>query len=758
LLFYVYKVSAQDKEVPSIEKLRQMGASEGDIKKLLEIKKQKEKEQLGEGTKKTEVQKEEKIEEQVEEEKQLKGQATGKVQETVWGQGFFRNNTLRFYQKATDIKAPDNYVLGIGDEVSVVIWGYSDYDKVFKIDKNGAIQPKLIGRIYLKGLTFERARSLLKRKFGQVYNLKRSQIDITLTYSRIITVNIVGEVFKPGSYTIPAINTAFNALIAVGGPNQIGSLRNIYIKRGGKTIQTLDVYEFLKNPEKDQDFFLENNDFIYVPIAGRIIKIKGKVKRPHSYELIEGENLFALIEYAGGFIPAAYKINMQIKRFHQSEKVLMDVNLDSLLRNHSDLLLQDGDEVIIKSIPEEILNTIEITGAIRLPDKYELKEDTRVNELIEKADGLTYDAYLHKAYVIRLNDDLTRTNIPINLHNVLMDVNSPDNITLQEFDILKVFSNREFSDQFTVKVFGFIRNPGTFLYSDHMTLNDALHLAAGLKPQAANKRIEVSRITNLDDSAEQNIIPIPNIVLSVEIGHDLSLDKRAEDFKLQPYDQIFVRKIPEFELQRNISIQGEVLYPGGYPLLNKKERLLSLIERAGGLTQWAHPKVTSIFREKEKVGYLYLDLKKVLNNQRSKMNYVLKEGDIITIPELHDIVRVTGAIDYPEDKVNTPYHKGKRAGYYIHHYAGGFDKKANRRKTYVRHRNGVIDNTSNFLFFKIYPEVIPGSIIHTVYKPEKKKEKEKKASEPIDWNKHIRTITTSLTGIATLYIILTSIK
>ena len=339
-------------DIPNPEKLKFMGASEDQIKQVNDFQERKFAKQ-----KENIVQEESKSPQKNNVKDSIANLPKASpipmnviTTEQIFGHSFFENNNIKFYDKANQLKAPDNYILGIGDEISVAIWGYSDFNGAFKIDEDGAVNPKLVGRIYLKGLTFKDAKGLIAGKFKNVYDLNNSQIDITLTYSRVITVNIVGEVNNPGAYTIPAINTAFNALVTVGGIRTIGSVRKIYIKRAGQIIKTLDVYEYLMNPDSKQDFFLENNDYIFVPTSGRIVKINGQVKRPQGYELVEKENLETLIKYAGGFDAGAYRKRIQIKRFLNSQETIMDINYDSLNLAKKDFELWDGDEVLVRKI------------------------------------------------------------------------------------------------------------------------------------------------------------------------------------------------------------------------------------------------------------------------------------------------------------------------------------------------------------------------------------------------------------------------
>ncbi|MGB3947987.1 MAG: SLBB domain-containing protein [Bacteroidia bacterium] len=754
-------------QIPSPEKLKMMGASEDEVQKISDFKARKLKE--SEDIKKN-------IEKKSEEAKKnllnssLNDHTIGIIQNpttpvvtnedlgTIYGHSFFKSNNIKFYDKANQLKAPDNYVLGVGDELNISIWGYSDFNGVFTIDENGAINPRLVGRIYLNGLAFKDAKVLIANKFRTVYDLTNSQIDITLSYSKIITVNVVGEVNAPGSYTVPSINTAFNILANVGGIRSIGSVRQIYLRRGGKTIKTLDLYKYLMNPDSKEDFFLENNDYILVPSSGRVVKINGQVKRPLEYELIDQENLKSLIQYAGGFDVGAYSKRIQIKRFLNNQETIIDVDYDSLITSKKDFELLGGDDVLIRKVPVGYSNFVELTGAVKLPGNYELKQGDRISDIINRAEGLLEDVFDSRAYVIRMNKDLSKQYIPFSLKDVIADPNSTENINLQNLDIIKIFSKSYFKDDLRFSVEGAVRTPGEYIYGGGLTLKDVLYLAGGLKKEAAFNRIEVSRAVDFVLNSGK-MVPIRTIVKTIEIGNELKLDKTSEGFVIQPYDQIFVRTAPDFELQKNIVLMGEVLYPGTYTILSKDERISSIINRAGGLTKFAFPEGATIKRVEFNEGYLFLRLQEVLKDSSSKYNYFAKHKDTLYVPKLDQLIQISGAIMYPNiaelGQISAPFIKGKSAKFYVKNYGLGFDDNADRKKTYVLEAGGYIHRTQRFLFINFYPKVTLGSAV--IVPPKVVKEKDKRKGEPINWNKSIENFTVKLTGLATLWVIFTNL-
>lgn len=756
--------------IPSAEKLKSLGANDEEIKQIIDFKKRKLAEKafkaLEPSKTNSEQQKDKTNNANNGQQKDETNVLTENIpvnnleksEETIFGHAFFKNNNIKFYDKANQLKAPDNYVLGIGDELNISIWGYSDFNDVFKIDDNGAINPKLVGRIYLNGLSFKEAKGLIATRFGTVYDLNNSQIAVTLAYSKVITVNVVGEVNNPGAYSIPSINTAFNVLVTVGGIRQIGSVRKIFIRRGGKTVKTLDVYEYLMNPNSTQDFFLENNDYILVPSSGKVVKIDGQVKRPLEYELVEKENLRELIEYAGGFEAGAYRKRIQIKRFLNNQETIIDIDYDSLTVAKKDFELWSGDVILVRKVPIGYSNYIEITGAVKLPGNYELKEGDRILDVITRAEGVVEDVFDKRAYVIRLNADLSKRYISFNLKEVLENPNSALNIKLQNLDVIKIFSKSYFKDDFNFSVMGAVRNPGDYAYGDGIALKDALYLSGGLKKEASRNRIEISRAVDFVASSG-SLIPIRTIVKTVEVGDNLSLDKASESFVIQPYDQIFVRTEPNFELQKNIVLMGEVLYPGSYPILSKSEKISNILQRAGGLTQYAFPEGATLKRTEFNEGYLFFKLKEVVKDSSSKYNYIAKGGDTIVIPKIDQLIQIKGLINYPNiatmGQISAPFTKRKSAKYYIKNYGLGFAKDGNRKGVYVEEAGGYIHRTKRLLFINYYPKVTVGS---TVVVPLKEiKEKERKKGEPVNWNKAIENFTVKLTGLATLWVIFTNL-
>lgn len=682
--------------------------------------------------------------------------AKKKLPVTIYGQQFFRNSNIRIFESSDNARASDNYTIGIGDEIGISVFGYSYYNEVLKVDSRGAISPSQMGPVYVKGLSFDRAKSLIRSKMGQFFDLSNNRVEVTLAYSRSITINIVGEVVNPGSYKIPAVNTAFNALIVAGGPTDLGTMRNIEIRRAGKLVKTLDVYAFLNDPNSKQDYFLEDNDYIVVGSSSKLVSLAGEVKRPMKYELLPSENLQSLINYSGGLASTAFTENIQVIRTTQKDLLVLDVNLDSLKKAKADFKLLDNDSVTIRKVGTEMSDVVEVSGAVNIPGTYNFNKGDKIADLVRKAGGLRYETLVEKAFLVRTKTDLTKDYMEINLREIVADPASAQNIELQKLDVLYISSNREYLDSAKIEMIGAVRKMGEYDYSAGMTLGSALLMAGGLKIEADNLRIEISRISFFSDTyieGQDSRV----IIESLRIPRDLRLTDEQLSFKLQPFDQVFVRTVPQFEYQQNMAIRGEVKYPGEYTIMSKEERISDVIKRAGGLTRFSFAEGASFFRPELPGGYIVLNLDAVMKNKKSKYNYTLKDGDILTIPTVIDFIGIRGtSVEYlslvDRSQVNAPFVKGRRAKYYINEFGNGFTRESWKRKTYVIENNSKINKTRNYLFFNVYPKVRKGSTVYVVNKPLKEK-KLKKESEPFNWNRFIENTTVKLTGLATLYLL-----
>ena len=753
----------------------------------------------------------------------------------IYGQQVFRNKSIALYTPSEDIRPPETYVLGPGDEITISIWGKSQESASFTINKEGFIQPDRMPRVQLKGISYAKARSLLLSRYSEYFNFRDEDFEVTIDYSRTITVNIMGEAIESGSYNVPATNTAFNALVASGGPSDIGSVRNIKLIHPNGAERRLDVYEFLLNPTIVKDYFLENNDFIFIPVADKKVVIEGAIRRPFVYEMLPGEGLKKLILFAGGLTEDAYQKNIQVTRFENDEEVIIDVDYRAILQGASDFQLEKGDRVLVKNIETTYENFIEVVGAVEFPGRFELERGMRVSQALNKA-KLLKTSRRDLAFILRKNLDgsFKWIKIDVDQMNAANDLNlsvedriiiydqsrfidteefvvsgavrqpgtqpidSDQSITvmdaltmaggtlpqstdyayifrrnpknendqeylrvnfddelaintpIQAYDSIVVFDKKEFVELANIRVEGAIRNPSTISYDPTLSLRDAITLAGGLKIEAATSRVDISRIIIGDENDTRTE------VIQVSLDENFMVD--GQEFFLEPFDLIEVRTAPSFELQRNVFIRGEVKYPGTYSLEADNEKIMDIISKAGGLTEKSFPPGATLYRVKDGVGFVVLDLEEAMKSKKSKNNFILKDGDIIEIPKQKDFVAIRGITKakeiYPDKilktgQINVPYHNAKNAKWYVDEFAAGVGEEGRNRLITVEHPNGRIEKTNDYLLFKKYPSVQKGSII-TVGRVEEKREVEKKEREDVNWGKVFGDAIAQATGIITL--------
>jgi polysaccharide biosynthesis/export protein len=674
-------------------------------------------------------------------------------EDDIYGHNFFASGKLALFEKSTEAKAPDSYILGVGDEISISVWGYADYNNKFTVTPDGYIQIPEFGRVYVNGMTFGAVKAQIGKRLATFINLNNTNYEITLNYSRTIDINIVGEVNAPGTYQIPAINSVYNAINAANGITDIGSIRDIQVRRDGKTVKRFDVYEFLFNPLSVGSFFLQKGDFIYVPTQIKVIQVTGAVRREAKYELLRTEQLNELIKFAGGFAPDAYAKSIQIIRTNKDKAQIIDVNYEDILSGNSNFELLDGDVVSVPSIPEGAENFVNITGTVRYPGKYQLKEGFRISDVIKSAGGIKLETYLERAYIRRKLEDNTYINQKFSLSSILQDENSSENLLLQQADQIQLFSKEDFIERFKVSIDGSVMKPTVIDFTDGMTLNDLLFYAGGLKKEAANSKIEISRVMNISSAAESKFVPQHVVVKTIKLGSSLEMDEASKSFMLAPMDKIYVRKIYGFNEQMNVTINGEVMYPGIYPILDKNETVLELIERAGGLTPYAYLQGAKLTRTENQLPNTITELKEAFKDPKSRANMILKDGDLIEIPTVNQLISVKGAIRYPNidttQTVNGRFIPGKSARWYVKNYAGGFKKGALKKSTMVIYPNRKVDYTRSFIGIKNYPTVDNEGALITVEMKNKPPKPPKGPEARLNWNIVLPSLIAAVTSIAT---------
>jgi len=652
----------------------------------------------------------------------------------IFGYQLFNSKNLTF-EPSVNIPIPKDYVLGVNDELTINVSGASQQIYKLKIDHNGSIFIPNIGPVYLQGVSFEEARRIIKQRLTTIFRGMTGQhpdiwADVSISNLRSIKVNVIGEVMAPGTYTLPATASAFNALYLSGGPNENGSFRNIRIIRDNRVIKIVDVYEYLLNGEAKSNIYLRDQDIVYVPTYETRVDVEGAFKRNGYYELAKGEPLNYLIRYAGGFAGDAFKSSLSVNRVTDAQRKIIDVNS----KQYTSFIPENGDSITAGVVLDRYENRVSITGAVSRPGTYSLTTGMKLSDLIKKAQGLREDVFNNRGLVFRRDSDLTSKSISFSIPDVQ---NGKSDIKLQREDsvvIHDIFSMRE---KRFVRILGEVQKAGEYPYNEQMTISDLIFQAGGLNEAASESYIELSRRHNHEDAAKKSSELVE--LFQFKIDRDLRLQQADRNFVLAPFDYIFIRKAPSYFEQKTVSIEGEVLYPGEYSISSKNERISDLLKRAGGLTLNAYLNGATLYRnsEKEKKDTTYLanirtdtlmnkaisnttntrveiQLSKIMKDTSSIYNYHLKEGDRILIPEVSEEVHVAGAILNP---VGLAYESHRSAKYYIEH-SGGFSNKANPRKVYVIYSDGTTKVTKSF-FFTHYPIVLPGSIIMVPEKPEK---------------------------------------
>lgn len=660
--------------------------------------------------------------------------STSQDQKKVYGAAFFTNNVYDLSDKSPGVP-PADYRLGPGDEITVSLWGNAELQQSYTLAKDGSIFPKLVGKIFLQGLTFDAASQVIENKFKKIVPSTTS-IDVQLKNARTIRITVVGEVKKQGTYTMSAFNTALNALFRAGGVTPNGNMRRIEVIRDGRVVDELDIYSYLKSGNRVSEIYLEDNDRILVSVYDKLIEAKGLFKRPMYYQLREDEGVRELIDFAGGSLSDARNSLIHIKTVKNEKRVYLDINWNAFSKgDYDNVLLNDGDVVELRTINEGLKNVVLVEGAVDYPDEYEVIQGMRVRDLIQKAGGVSGKAYKPRAYLFRAGSPLESDAIKIDL-NSLNDLET--NVEVFAGDRLKILSTKDFEQEYFIEVNGYVRSPKRVPYYKNMKLKDALLLCGGLRLDAENGRIEISNI--VDSVNRYTLESKGNQIKMISIDANLELDDASENITIKPMDRIYVRRKSEFLNLEKIQIVGEVVYAGEYVLVGKNERLSSVIKRAGGLKKSAYAEGARLYRMK--IGQIVVDLNSALNNKGSNQDIVLKDSDIVIIPSINDIVSIRGEV---QSEVNIKFDPSNLDVRYYINSAGGYGERPWKRRIYVKDQNGKIRTTKTFLIFKRYPSVKEGTTVYVPVKP--KKENQTKFSEVFSYS------LSALTTLATLLIL-----
>ena len=644
----------------------------------------------------------------------------------IFGHDVFQNDKLSF-EPNMNIATPASYVLGPGDEVLIDVYGTSQSSKKYAVSPEGTIIVEKIGPVSVSGLTIDQAQARVSAKMGQHY--QGSSIKLTVGQTRTVVVNVLGEVINPGTYTLSAFATVFNALYLAGGVTDIGTLRNIKVSRNGKIVSKIDVYDYIINGKLTGNILLQDNDAIIVGAYDALVYIQGSVKRPMYYEMRENETLKSLLEYAGGYKSEANKSVISVERKTDDGLTVHTVEA----WDFASFVIQDGDSVEVKDIIDRYQNMVQVIGAVFYPGRYEISNDCNsVRTLIEKAGGVKEDAFTDRVVLFRMNENRQRKSMSFNLTSILAG-NAPD-VILENEDSLAIESDEEIVKERKYYVYGPIVRPGSYRYVEGMTLEDAIIAAGGLKEEALLGNIEIARRIQYTGESDPTYNKKAEIY-SFEVEKGLPV-KEGQGFLLKPFDVITIKRNPEYADITMVQISGEVKYPGSYSLKSRDERLSDLIARAGGLTDAGFAEGARFTRsltpdERERAKQLLemahsadtvdinkitikdrysvgVDLTKAMSKPGCDKDIILRSGDRIEIPQRNNTVRISGEVLYPN---TIPYIEDKSASYYINQ-AGGVSSKGHRSKAFIIYANGQVS--------RLYKgRVKPGCEIVIPSKPEK---------------------------------------
>lgn len=647
------------------------------------------------------------------------------------------------FQPNIMMATPRNYMVGPGDELNIRLYGFSEVDFSQTVSPEGAVyiaQGTGIGPVSVLGLSVEQVKerltSRLAKKFiglrSSEFGPKNSYLEVSLGgVLRTIRVTVTGDAIRPGTYPLSSLSTVMNAVYQAGGPNELGSFRKVQLIRNNRVMATLDLYDYLLNGTQRNDFRLQDNDNIRFTTFIQRVEITGTVKRNNIFEMLPGETLDRLLFYAGDFAANAYKGRVKVTRLTDRERKVVDVTTPE----YKTFVLQDGDLVTVEQLLDRFENQITIEGAVYRPGQYSLDQNKTLRQLIASAEGLKGDAFTGRVNIVRTREDLAIESITVNLENILAGTSA--DITLQREDQIIIPSRFDLAELAQVSVQGEVNVPKDDIpFMANMTLNDALLRAGGLRESAAASQVEVVRRKKDVDprSASAQVAE----TMRFNVNRDLSINTDENKFVLEPFDQIIVRRSPNYLVQTYANVEGEVLIPGAYPIQRKDQKISDLVNLAGGTTPQAYVEGATLVRRvtlsadeiarrqqavtelandvtqaaveadplsSDKPEAIGINLKKIIASPGSSEDILLQEGDLLRIPKLLETVRVQGEVLLP---TTVKYRAGQTFQDYISQ-SGGFTARSQRKRSYVVYANGSVDRTRKFMFFNIYPRVEPGS-------------------------------------------------
>lgn len=645
----------------------------------------------------------------------------------VFGRDIFNNKELSF-EPNMNIATPQNYRLGPGDAVIIDIYGASQKTIQSTVSPDGEVTIEGYGPVNVSGLTVAQANARLRNTLGSRY--RSSRVKLTVGQTKTIMVNVMGEVKAPGTYTLSAFATVFHALYMAGGTNDLGTLRNIKVYRNNRLVTVVDIYDYILNGKLTGNVRLSDNDVIVVGPYDCLVTVTGKVKRPMIYEMKKNESVNSILKYSGGFTGDAYKKSVRVNRKTGREYAVYNVEEFDF----SSFRVDDGDSISVDSILPRYANTVEVKGAVFRPGMYNLGEQVNsVRTLVEHAEGMTEDAFTNRAVMHRMKKDRTLEVIAVDIAGI-MDGKVPD-IPLKENDVLFIPTRQDKIQERTITIRGEVQYPGTYQYADNETIEDFVLQAGGLTDMASTVNVSVSRRVADSKALQPDSVIAKTFTLSLKDGFVVD---GTPGFVLMPFDEVMIRKSPGYAEQKNVKIEGEVMFSGSYTLTRRNARLSDLFAKSGGATELAYIKgarlvrranaiekermraVLKMQREQQQKNLLQLaassngsnlqdvakgaqsaelekfnvpdeypigiDLAEALKNPGSDADMILREGDRLIVPQYNGTVKINGAVMYAN---TVAYEKGKSVKKYIDE-AGGFASDAQKSKAYIIYMNGKV--------------------------------------------------------------------
>jgi len=684
----------------------------------------------------------------------------------IFGLDVFRLSTSQF---DANLGGPvdDSYRLGPGDRLMLILTGDVEVAHAIDVTREGFIVIPQVGQIQVANLTLAQLQDVLYSRLGRVYSGVRrgpgatTHFSVSLARLRTVQVYVTGDVTRPGNYRVASTGTAMTALYAAKGPTDNGGLRQIQIRRGGKLVATLDVYDYLLQGDASNDVRLETGDVVFVPVHGARVRVVGEVTRPATYEIKPNESLADVIRDAGGFTAEASRRRVQIERIVPAEqrvaggrdRVVIDISsVATTAEDAGPVKMEPGDVVRVFPVADRVRDRIVVEGNVWSPGAQGFTPGMKIADALKLAGGVKADAYLGDILVTRTRPDSTRVQLRAMLRDTSGNVNG--DFPLQEDDAVRVFSVSEFRPKRFVAITGAVRKPGRYAYREGMTMRDLVLLAGGMTEGALVQEAEVARLPEKraeGQTAETFRVPLDSSYVfelngssSVNGSRGMALlsGRTAPEVGLKPYDNVLILRQPDWALQRTVAVTGEVRYPGHYALRSKSERLSDVIARAGGLTKEAYAE--GVYFSRPKSGRIGIDLADVLRDSKNRDNMLLVDGDSIFVPRYNGVVTVSGAVNSP---LAVAYVPGQNIDFYIRS-AGGPNTKADPSRAYVTQPNGKVESVVTHRFWPdARPSPQPGGV---VYVPQKE-------GDSGNFLAQASTMASVLTALASLAVVVTQL-